>query len=72
MSTKELYYFGGMLQRLKAQDHAKTTSEIKYIESTIPSTKTISISKYQEYVRCILMNLDILFHFYGYNTTEGK
>ncbi|GAA5801765.1 hypothetical protein HPULCUR_007218 [Helicostylum pulchrum] len=72
MSTKEYYSFGGTLSRMRSQDRIKIRIGIKTIENNKPSPKTTNVTRYQDHVAYLLLIMDVLLEFYGFNTYENR
>jgi hypothetical protein len=64
-SSKKYYTMTGLFQRNKAFDREKKHGTIKEIETNIFIPKSANIEKYTAFVKYMLLNINVLFAFYG-------
>ncbi|KAI9486000.1 MAG: hypothetical protein EXX96DRAFT_625986 [Benjaminiella poitrasii] len=64
-SKAEHANFTGEKRRRMFVEKLKETKRIKRLESNMPTSKTVRVSKYSTYLQYVLEHLETLFSFYG-------
>ncbi|KAI8891201.1 hypothetical protein K501DRAFT_166315, partial [Backusella circina FSU 941] len=71
-STKEYYTMTDSSKYQRSLDKEKINSNVKKMETDIPTEKTAIVTKYEEHIKYMLSNLASLFQFYVLNRAEAR